>query len=290
MLLAKTNLSEQIRHGLEEWAGEAHSSRFITFYLELLEIQAEVEATLAPPVIKLTREELETRLVSGIPLFNFDEFVLNKPLINATFHRMAGLFASYPDVLGAVPEQLLDSRFNLSAEAVRNWLTGGELPTEIGGEPINPGLLGSLIQQTLRPFLIGYSQAMAGRFSQASWRRNLCPICGSEADFSYLEKEVGGRYLVCATCCAEWQFQRTQCPYCGNIDTRTLSYLTNESGLYRLYLCDQCKCYLKAIDLRKTTETKIPSLESLTTVSLDRQAQEKGYHRSERRQEPGNRG
>jgi FdhE protein len=281
--LANINLSEQILRGLEEWAGEAHSSRFMTFYLKLLEIQAEVEASLAIPEIKLSRPELEARLGSGMPLFKIEEYELDVALVNATFHRVAQLCASYPDVLGLVPEALLSSEFDLSAGTLSEWLAAGELPAEIGGETVNTVLLGSLVQQTLRPFLIGYSQALTGRFSQASWRRNYCPVCGSDADFSYLEKEVGGRFLVCPTCCAEWQFQRTQCPYCGNTETNTMSYLTDEAGLYRLYLCERCKCYLKAIDLRKTTEKKILPLESLTTISLDRQGQEAGYHRGERR-------
>jgi FdhE protein len=76
-----------------------------------------------------------------------------------------------------------------------------------------------------------------------------------------------------------------QCPYCGNADARSLSYYTEEIGLYRLYLCEKCKSYLKSIDLRKTTEQKIPALESLTTVHLDRQAREMGYQRGAKQAE-----
>jgi FdhE protein len=71
-----------------------------------------------------------------------------------------------------------------------------------------------------------------------------------------------------------------QCPYCDNTEGTSLSFLTSDDGLYRIYLCEQCKSYLKAIDLRKTTRDVVVAVESLTTVAMDAQAQEKGYHRS----------
>jgi FdhE protein len=251
----------------------------------LLRIQAEVESGLDLPEIALNRQELEQRLKNGIPLFSLKERELDKVKVNDTFHRIAALFAEYPEVLGPVPQALKAADFDLPADLANSWLEGGEFPAELSGEQISPALVGSLIQQTMRPFLIGYGKAISRQYDQDVWRRPYCPVCGSDPEFSHLEKETGARFLLCPSCCAEWQYLRTQCPYCGNADPKTLSYYTGEDGLYRLYLCEQCKCYLKAIDLRKTTENKIPALESLTTLPLDRQAHEMGYHRGERQRE-----
>ena len=284
--MEKINLSAEIRKGLEEWAGEAHSSRFIAFYLALLQIQAEVEAGLVLPEPGLSKQELEECLRGGSPVFSLDEQELDRTTVNRTFCRIAALFSEYPEVLGTVPKVFLSADFELPVELARAWLEGGELPAEINGEKMNPLLLGSLIQQTLRPFLIGYGQALAGRYNQDTWLQSRCPVCGSDAEFAYLEKEAGARWLVCSTCCAEWRFHRTKCPFCGNADHQTLSYYTGEDGLYRLYLCQKCKGYLKAIDLRKTTETKLPALEALTTLAMDRQGQEMGYHRGGSHGEP----
>jgi FdhE protein len=83
--------------------------------------------------------------------------------------------------------------------------------------------------------------------------------------------------LVCSRCDYEWLFQRLQCPYCGNQDQKTLAFFTDDKELYRLYVCEQCRCYLKAIDLRKTeTEILLP-LERFYTLDLDAQAKEYGY-------------
>jgi FdhE protein len=277
--LEKTNCSEEIRKGLEEWAGETATSRFITFYLKLLAIQAEIERQLPLPQIDLERSQLEQRLRTGQPLFNPAEHPLDRPLVNKTFLRIAELFAEYPEVAGPVPQSFFNDE---PYRWITAWLESGEVPLEVKEDPARAALWNAIAQQTVRPFLLGYTQALAGRYSQDAWRRSYCPVCGSAADFSYLDKEVGSRFLVCPTCSSEWQFQRTQCPYCLNADTTSLSFYTDETGLHRLYLCERCRSYLKAIDLRKTTEKINLAVESLTTLHLDRHASEMGYNRGAR--------
>jgi len=44
---------------------------------------------------------------------------------------------------------------------------------------------------------------------------------------------------------------------------------------------------MKALDLRKTTETKLPAVEALTTLAMDSQAQEIGYYRGGHREQAG---
>ena len=93
-----------------------------------------------------------------------------------------------------------------------------------------------------------------------------------------LKPEYGARWLLCSRCDTEWSFQRLECPYCGTKEQSALSFFTDEEGPYRLYVCDQCKCYLKAIDLRKAKDDIPLPLERLYTIDLDRQAKEYGYH------------
>jgi len=112
---------------------------------------------------------------------------------------------------------------------------------------------------------------------QERWRRQYCPVCGGPPDFAYLDKDAGARWLLCSRCDAEWLFQRLQCPYCGSQDQSALAYFTDDEGLYRLYVCEQCKRYLKAIDLRQTESEILLPLERLLTFELDVQARGKGY-------------
>lgn len=275
----KVNLSKRILQGIEEWALPAHSSRFLDFYRVLLGIQAEAEEKAASPEIKLDKDGIAKRLNSGRPILSYEDLDTDRELVNAAFRCVAHLFAEYPETLGPVPESLTATGFTLPETWVSAWFKGKEIPAGLDSNSAHPLLLTTLVQQTLRPFLIGYAQALKGSFNQDTWRRSNCPVCGAKPEFAYLEKEVGARWCLCSACATEWLFKRMQCPYCDNADGSSLSFLTSDEGLYRLYLCEQCKSYLKAIDLRKTTRDVLVPLESLTSVDMDAQAQEKGYHR-----------
>ena len=57
----------------------------------------------------------------------------------------------------------------------------------------------------------------------------------------------------------------------------SLAYFADDKGGYRLYVCEQCHKYIKAIDLRHADpEVSLP-LERVLTLDMDRQGQEKGY-------------
>jgi FdhE protein len=275
-LTNKVNLSKQIQKGLEEWAGQpAHSSRFLDFYNQLLEIQAEAEVKFIPPDFTLSKTEISQRLYDGKPLINFAEFVFDRNLANITFRRIVALFNSYPEIMGAASPALTNVDLDIW---IKQWLENEDWSKGITEEGIDHLLLTTLLNQTLKPFLIGYSQLLKDKFEQERWRRSYCPVCGGKPEFAYLEKNIGARYLLCSRCTTEWLYQRMECPYCRNNDHEKLSYLVSDNGLYRLYLCDTCHSYLKCIDARKGDKNQIMPLEALTTLALDRQAQEKGYH------------
>jgi FdhE protein len=130
----------------------------------------------------------------------------------------------------------------------------------------------------MQPFLAAHAQKLINSVKHEHWSRGYCPICGGAPDMAYLEKEVGARWLLCTRCDSEWLFHRVECPYCNTQDRTMLSFLSDEKGLYRLYLCEQCKCYLKEIDLRKTDAKVLMPLERINTLDLDTQAGERGYH------------
>ncbi|MFC1893377.1 formate dehydrogenase accessory protein FdhE [Chloroflexota bacterium] len=133
---------------------------------------------------------------------------------------------------------------------------------------------------TLKPFLVAHSKALLGFVNQKRWRRGYCPICGGRADFAFLDREHGARWLVCCWCDAEWLFQRLQCPYCDNHNQDSLAYFTDEKGIYRLYICERCRTYMKAVDLRHVDKEVCLPLERVLTLNMDAEAQEKGYRPS----------
>lgn len=271
-------ISNQTLNNLEEWVNkEACSSRFLDFYKGLLRIQAKVEECLTIPKPELSERAVNIRLSGGKPLLKFDTLAINWPMIEETFKKVTVAFSEYPDLFGPIPEALLKEkpRQTLTKKIAKSWFEGKGLPSTIADEDISLYLLDLLIHQTLRPFLIKHSQSLNSLVNQVKWQRGYCPICDGQPDISYLEKEVGARWLVCSRCDTNWHFRRLVCQNCGTQDSNSMKYFTDDGGIYRLYVCNECHTYLKTIDLRKA-QVFLP-LERLLTLDIDRQGQEMGY-------------
>jgi formate dehydrogenase maturation protein FdhE len=139
------------------------------------------------------------------------------------------------------------------------------------------GVANSLLHGSIYPTLLSVAAELRDSMPGNSWNEGFCPVCGGKPDFSYLEKKHGARWLVCSRCDTEWEFYRLVCPFCGNNDHSTLSYITDEQNKYRLYLCDKCRTYLKCIDTRKTDDEILIPLERILTSSMDQQGLDKNY-------------
>jgi len=250
----------------------------LEFYQKILQIQFKAQQRFGTPVLALSSETILKRLQNGRPLLRFNELGLDWSLVQDVFARVTAAFARYPQLFSELPEKLRKPGAGrlLTRKTAEAWFTGKELPQKIR-DGAGENLLQAMIQATLQPFLVGYARVFIDSIEQESWRRRYCPICGGSPDISFLEKEHGARWLVCSRCDSEWLFQRLQCPYCGNQDQKTLAFFTDEKELYRLYVCEQCQCYLKAIDLRKAGPETLLPLERFYTLDLDAQAREKGY-------------
>jgi formate dehydrogenase accessory protein FdhE len=91
------------------------------------------------------------------------------------------------------------------------------------------------------------------------------------------EGEGAKRFLLCAVCATEWEFNRIRCPACGNDDKDTLPVYTSDQFPHiRLEACDACHTYLKSIDLTKNG-LAVPEVDEIAAVALDLWAADKGY-------------
>lgn len=265
---------------LEGWTEKVEASpELVEFYRRLLRIQSIAERRVGMPQLDLNSEDISDRLDQGLPLIGFDELDLDWSLLQATFVKVTSAFAKHPKLFAPVPKSLVEigGHHHYLKEAVRAWYKMTRLPTAVVPDGVDKCLLEDIIQATLKPFLVGYSKALLSSVNQERWRRGYCPICGGSPDFAFLDKKYGARWLLCSRCDTEWLFQRLECPYCGTRDQNALSYFTDDKGLYRLYVCENCKHYLKTIDLREAASEVLLPLERLYTLDIDRQAEENGY-------------
>jgi len=269
-----------IKHLEEKEGKEGELPQLFKFYQRLLRVQSGVEKKLASLLEPgLGSGAINERIERGLPLIDFDELALDWSLLGDTFTKAIAVFADYQELLGELPARLEETGAEhlLTRKAVRAWFVGDKLPATLTADDSNENLLAAILHATLKPFLVSHARTLHGFVNQERWHRGYCPICGGSPDFAYLDKESGARWLLCYRCDTEWLFQRLECPHCGTQDQNSLAYFTDDEGLYRLYVCEQCKRYLKAIDLRQAkSEVPLP-LQRLYTLDIDQQAQERGY-------------
>jgi len=252
---------------------------FVQLYRELLRIQSKARGRLTAAKPKLADDVISTRLSQGIPLLTFDGLLLDwsqvRSLLQEIVQFVAQAYPDIPDEVNALSNIL--SEETVLEEVVKTWYEGSPLAPFAAGHGINIEILELVVAATVKPFLSAQSEVLLPKVGQEAWRRRYCPICGGKPDFAYLEKEVGARWLICSRCDAEWLFQRLECPCCGCQDQNALAYFTDDKGLYRLYVCEQCKGYVKAVDLRQAEPEVLLPLERLLTFEIDIQAHDDGY-------------
>ena len=259
--------------------GEGGLPGFIQLYRQLLRLQSQAGSQIITPKPKLAKNVISKRLSKGIPLLSFEDWSLDWEKVQGLLQEVIRIIAQdSPDTATEVKTlgNVLSEK-DVLEEVVRAWYEGSSLvpiATRLG---IGSELLGLVAAAAVKPFLTVYSEVLLPKVDQESWRRRYCPVCGGKADFAYLDEERGSRWLLCSQCDAEWIFQRLECPYCGCQDQNALSYFSDDKGLYRLYVCEQCKRYLKTIDLRQAKSEVLMPLERLLTYEFDLQAREDGY-------------
>jgi FdhE protein len=247
--------------------------------IRLLRLSIEAQPRIGTPKPHLTRDAISSLLMQGRSILTFDDLGLDWSLLEELFRAAVRILIGESADSQENSKRLnqLAANTPLLRQVARDYYNDIPLSATATEHCIDTPLMEACISAALAPFLAAHSEALSELVAQELWRRKSCPICGGVADFAFLEKDQGARWLVCSRCRMEWLFQRIQCPYCGTQKHESLAYRTNSQGLYRLYTCEECHGYIKAIDLRKAGSDVLLPLEGILTVDLDRQAKEANY-------------
>ncbi|MBI4788347.1 MAG: formate dehydrogenase accessory protein FdhE [Chloroflexi bacterium] len=226
-------------------------------------------------------DEARARLARGEPILRANELVLDwnafARLFQETCRVAARHRASDADEFNHLAE-LFGNDPAHSGKLAREYISGTNHQLLITNlqSPIS-NLQSFVLNNALHPFLAAFAREHQALIDDAAWYRADCPVCGGEPDFAALEKESGARRLLCSRCDTEWTFHRTTCPFCGEQEPEKLGYYPGGHGAYRLYTCENCKRYLKTIDLRELArEVNLPG-ERVLTIGMDLAAANAGY-------------
>jgi FdhE protein len=109
------------------------------------------------------------------------------------------------------------------------------------------------------------------------WKRGFCPVCGKYPYFGIITKE-SEKIVECGLCGYQWNIERIFCPFCENKEQNKIKYFEDENDpQYRVYLCDECKRYLKTLNEENVDTYSHLEIEDVATLHLDLIAKERGY-------------
>lgn len=267
---------EELLDGLQQHVPQLPFLKpLIPVYVALLRLEEATEV--APLPVEITPSEARAFLERGVSLLQRDA----PPVL--------------PEAMARVWQQVCDiaiQHMEDKAEALRaaqewpqtgreEWLVAmgqyfrdGELKVDDTAEK---EVLTFLMVRTWRPFLRRWASRLSPVLDDTRWGRGTCPTCGGQPDFAYLTQATGERRLLCGRCDTEWHFSRVGCPFCGNQDPSSYGYYTNEENPYRLYACNQCRRYLKTLDMRQTIGKRLLAVERIISMGMDVSALQAGY-------------
>jgi len=249
----------------------------VELHCELLKVQARAQVSPGRPA--LSGEEASARLQQGDPLLSPEALGADGQVLAELCDQIGFIVAKrrpeLAETLARIRAWLDERRQQIGALAVEYLREGRVREGERAG--LDGKLLVFIFNNALRPFLRAQAQALAPWVDDSMWYRGRCPICGGEPDLAALERGSGRRRLLCSRCDSEWTFQRIGCPFCGNDEPRQLAYYPSDDQVYRLNVCEQCRRYLKTIDLRQVAGERLLPAERILTVAMDVAALDAGY-------------
>ena len=255
---------------LEKAKKEDHQAltAYYQLYQDLLQIQEETELGISTSLEMVDEAIFSERMRAGLVQLSFDHLCIDANSFRVVVQKILILLLAHQDenVDIILPDE--EALITKARERFLHPPTTGE-----------SDLLELAIDQASMPYLEHTASQVMSHMDGSIWQKGYCPACGGESNFAYLKADDGSRRLVCSRCRYEWRYKRTGCPFCDNSDPKTLRYYpAGEKKAYRLYVCDSCSRYLKAIDQRIAGSSIDLIAEPILTWSLDKAAREKGYH------------
>lgn len=251
---------------------------YYDLYLTQFRFKAEIPQT---PV----RDDLgrDWRLQGGIPLLGFEQLGIEPGSFEQLVLQIVEVLHRHnPTWQIDTKPWSQDELLALAREIFETWDTlvapGPDIPeqstqNEKGDVPGYPSAYA--VGLALAPYLQQAAEANQPLLNLDLWNRGYCPVCGGQPNFALLDQERGGRHLLCSRCSFQWEYPRLGCPFCSS--EKPSPYHPSEDGTYRLYVCAECKRYLKTVDLRLTKRVIWPEVERLLTVGMDLSARQEGY-------------
>ena len=265
----------------------------VDMHIELLELQRRIQGRVPLPPLELDANIFQRHQLEGRPLLRFEQIPLDLTDFRLMVRQTADVLHRFDALDASEFQQVHDlGRGARLLEVAGHWyrrvserpaaatapLAAVAVPTATPGATAadEPEIIGHVLALALRPFLSRCAEVLQRRPELAGWAHAHCPLCGGEPDLATLDAQ-GDRHLVCSRCLLQWKFDAIACPFCANGERSRITSFGTSDGLYRVYGCDACHRYLKAIDMRRAGRPLMPVLDSVAMLPLDAAAMQRGY-------------
>ncbi len=272
------NRDHELLRGLqEEREKRPELEEIISLHQEAIEARGVVEPQV--PDLEPDEREVKELIERRVPLLRRWELHWDEEGFIRLSAQVCDIAARHQEELASQFEEIR-SLLTGDPDQARNMVIGylGDGTVDLVGRPgIDQELLFFVLNNALHPFLEAHASILRPLIEDEKWYQRLCPVCGGEPDFGYLEEKVGGLRLLCSRCDTVWMYKRGECTFCGNSDRESFAYYLGDDEVYRLYVCDNCKRYLKVMDGRQTARKPMLPLQRIMTVGMDIAARQEGY-------------
>jgi len=280
MIIKRMQVIEKKRPGYKDILG---------FYKYIIREQNKMKPLIKTEPVDMDKEKAKHHLNEGFSLIDKKDIHLDmdsaanlfKKMCRGLLRKDARIAAEAKNISQAVRKKEVDLE-----ELFRRVLDGdkGYVDFIANKAGLHRWLLNFLAESSIKPSLEAYADMLKGYVAAGSWLRSNCPVCGSAPMMSALkniEGVEGAKFLLCSACGVEWRFKRLGCPFCENVDHKKLRYFNTEADgkAYRVDVCDECKKYIKTIDIREVKENVVPIVDDIGTLHLDMIAEKEGYSR-----------
>jgi FdhE protein len=276
-IIKRMQVIEKKRPGYKEILG---------FFRYIIREQYKIKPLITVEQIDINEETVKNQMKEGFPLMDKKDITLDMKSAKALFTKLCrglhrkdvGIAVEAKKISQAVRKKEVDLE-----KLFGNVLDGdkGYIDFIANKTGLHTWLLSFLAESSVKPSLEAYADSLKGHVDQELWWKGYCPICGSQPERGELGIEAGERFLECSSCAFKWRFKRVVCPFCGNDKSEKLRFFNTESDgkAYRVDVCDECKRYIKTIDLREVQGEAVPIVEDIGTLHLDMIAEKEGYTR-----------
>lgn len=286
MFAEMDGLYQRMKNRLEQCRTErTELKEILDFYDKVLNAQQEAQHKTPIPEIDLAEERLNLKIDGGFPVMDSEDFSVDTDSLEGLFRNLCHLSSDENPVLASAGKTLLEAMDSGKLDMTRlskavldnNAEAMEEYARDVG---VPQPVLQALTKLSLQPSLLATAAVVAKAFTEESWHQSYCPICGGLPAIAALVGEEGKREALCSFCGHFWQLARLKCPFCSTEKQEDLRYFYGEGeDLYRVYVCEQCKGYIKVVDTRESGDPRGLAVDDVATTHLDLLAENEGYQR-----------